>query len=92
MSNLSVGAEEALQRSSCKIRAAWVLDAGFEILGWSPMSWILGPLGELMGSGPGGYFLGNPWVRDPEVFDRTRSLWTLRSFFRNMWVLDLGPF
>ena len=70
MSNLSVDAEEALLRSSCKIRAAWALDAGIPWNLWTlrllagrlclgPLGLFfstLGSFGELMSSGPGGCF------------------------------------
>ncbi|KAF3607172.1 hypothetical protein DY000_02048444 [Brassica cretica] len=77
-SNLSVGAEKTLRGSSCKIRAAWAL----------------GSLGGTDGFRTRRLFLGNPWLLDPEVFDRTRSLWTLRRghyrYLLGFRILPLG--
>ncbi|KAF2557727.1 hypothetical protein F2Q68_00015895 [Brassica cretica] len=84
-SNLSVGVEKTLRGSSCKIRAAWALGDGtpwnLGLLNYWLVPYALDPR---IAWGTDGFrtrrlFLGNPWLLDPEVFDRTRSLWTLSS-------------
>ncbi|KAF3601200.1 hypothetical protein F2Q69_00034916 [Brassica cretica] len=80
MSNLSVDAEEALLRSSCKIRAAWALDAGIP---WN--LWTLRLLAGLVVFGPKAIFR-NLWVLDHKAFQ-------IPEFFLRTWNISFkGPY
>ena len=72
-------------RISYRTWAAWALDVMVPWNLWVSYDWISsgGPrVGWriLIILGPGGLFLGNPWVLDPEVLSWIRGLWTLESF------------